>query len=329
MFVHKQDFGYFCGIMTVLVAPLNWGLGHATRCIALVSRLLRQGNEVVLGGDGDSLHRLRTAFPALHAVQLARLDLHYSAGNSQTGAMLRALPQIIRAAIEDHRLLQEVVRREKIDQVISDNRFGCFTKHAHCIYMTHQLFIRLPHGWRWAEGMAYRLHRIVWKHYDEVWIPDYADEPASLSGALSHSPEGLPSDRIRYIGPLSRLQPADGRDTRYDIVALLSGLEPQRTMLEQTIRQRYEGSSERILIIRGKVGEPQVEWQRGNQTIVPQMDDLKLVAVLQGARKIICRSGYSTVMDLAALGLLDKAEWIPTPGQPEQEYLAAYLTSRH
>ena len=114
----------------------------------------------------------------------------------------------------------------------------------------------------------------------------------------------------------------------YDIVALLSGLEPQRTLLEQTIRKRYEASNERVLIIRGRVGEPPVEWHRDNLTIVPYMDDRQLVNVLQDAKKIICRSGYSTVMDLAALGVLDKAEWIPTPGQPEQEYLAAYLTSR-
>ena len=328
MFVCKQEFGYFCGVMRILVAPLNWGLGHATRCIDLVNRLLARGDEVVLGGDGISLRRLRMAFPSLRVVELAPLELRYSNGRRQTWAMLRALPQIVRASIADHRLLQEAVRREGIDEVVSDNRFGCFVKGVRCVYMTHQLYIRLPRGWRWAEGMAYRLHRLVWKRYDEVWVPDYEDERESLSGALSHRRTGLPSASIRYIGPLSRLTPSCERDTRYDVVALLSGLEPQRTVFERTIRERYADSEERVLIIRGRIGEPQVEWHNGNMTVVPQMDDSSLVRVLQGARKIICRSGYSTVMDLAAIGVLDKAEWIPTPGQPEQEYLAEHLNRR-
>lgn len=311
--------------MRVLVAPLNWGLGHATRCIALVRRLLAQGDEVVLGGDGMSLRRLRSAFPTLRVVELAHLDLRYSEGDRQTWAMVRALPQIVRAGMADHRLLRDIVLREGIDCVVSDNRFGCYAKGVRCVYMTHQLYIRLPRGWRWAEWLAYRLHRMVWSRYDEVWVPDYEEADKSLGGALSHSPEGLPSDKIRYIGPLSRLAPSGDKDTRFDVVALLSGLEPQRTLLEKAVRRRYAGSGERVLVVRGRIGEPQVEWHSGNITAVPQMADAELVRVLQGARKIVCRSGYSTVMDLAALHLLDKAEWVPTPGQPEQEYLAEYL----
>ena len=336
--------------MRVLVAPLNWGLGHATRCIPLVSRLLADGNEVVLGGDGMSLRRLRQAFPALKAIKLAPLNLCYSSGKSQVWALLRTLPQIVKASIADHRVLRFIVQQENIDMVISDNRFGCFTKGVRCIYMTHQLFVRLPKGWRWAEGLAYRLHRQVWKRYDEVWIPDYEDVSMSLSGALSHRTGRLPSEKIRYIGPLSRFALSDKSEascnqnsshqqnplhqnphyepnTHYDVVALLSGLEPQRTLLEHTVRQRYECSSEQVLIVRGKIGEPQVEWHRGNLTMVPQMTDEQLVPLLKGAQKIICRSGYSTVMDLSALNVLDKAEWIPTPGQPEQEYLAQYLSN--
>ena len=340
MFVRKQDLRYFCGVMKVLITPLNWGLGHATRCIPLVSQLLAQGNEVLLAGDGMSLRRLKTAFPALRTFELAHLELRYSSGNSQTWAMIRAIPKIVQASIADHRLLKRLVQREEIDQVISDNRFGCFVKGTHSVYLTHQLFLRLPCPWRWAEPFASRLHQWIWNRYDEVWIPDYEDPNRSLSGALSHCRQGLPSDKIRYIGPLSRLILSDKQaqqvkqdlpakqNVPYDIVALLSGLEPQRTLLEQTIRKRYEASNERVLIIRGRVGEPPVEWHRDNLTIVPYMDDRQLVNVLQDAKKIICRSGYSTVMDLAALGVLDKAEWIPTPGQPEQEYMAAYLNSR-
>ncbi|MCR4664790.1 MAG: hypothetical protein K5660_05440 [Paludibacteraceae bacterium] len=311
--------------MRILVAPLNWGLGHATRCIPIVNQLIAEGNEVVLAGDGISLRLLKKTFPTLRMIPLSPLELRYSEGKSQTWAIVRALPKIIRSALADHRLSEKIVRQERIDEIISDNRFGCHAKGVRNIYITHQLFVRLPRGWRWAEKFAHQLHRLIWNRYDEVWVPDYEEFSKSLSGALSHIAGHLPSEKIRYIGPLSRLKPSDRQDTRYEVVALLSGLEPQRTLLEQAIRQRYDGKNEQLLIIRGKYGEPEVKWHRGNQTIVPFLKDEPLVDILQGAKKIVCRSGYSTVMDLAALNILDKAEFIPTPGQTEQEYLADFL----
>ena len=95
--------------MRVLVAPLNWGLGHAARCVPLVNRFLAQGDEVVLGGDGESLILLQKHFPTLQAIRFADLSLSYSAGKSQVGAMLRALPKIVRAAFTDHLLLENLL----------------------------------------------------------------------------------------------------------------------------------------------------------------------------------------------------------------------------
>ncbi len=316
--------------MKILIAPLNWGLGHATRCIPLVQHYLDQGDEVVLGGDGDSLLRLRQAFPALRFIPLAPLAIRYSRSDSQVGALLRALPHVIRAARNDRRLLEQFYADEGFDMIVSDNRFGLFSPKSRGsvrqIYMTHQLYVRLPRFWRWAEGIAYRLHRLVWQRFDEVWVPDYAQAEHSLSGALSHSDRSV-SERIRYIGPLSRLHPVSEPDTTYDTVLLLSGPEPQRTLLEQQQLAALQHQKERVLVVRGRVGEPMVRWQHDNITLVPHLPDHQLAAFLQGCHTIICRSGYSSVMDLAALGVLEKAHFCPTPGQSEQEYLAAWLQS--
>ena len=46
-----------------------------------------------------------------------------------------------------------------------------------------------------------------------------------------------------------------------------------------------------------------------------------MIAIINGAKKIISRSGYSSIMDYHALGCLEKVEMIATPGQTEQEYL--------
>ncbi len=323
--------------MKILVAPLNWGLGHASRCVPLVQHLLDEGHEVILGGDGESLTLLRKHFPKLRYTYLAPLNLRYSKGQRQVWAMIKAMPRLLKWSIQDHLMLKTLLREEHIDQVISDNRFGLYNKQTECIYVTHQLHIMLPSGWKWAEGIASRMHARVYARYNKVWVPDYEDPQQSLAGELSH-PQNVQCTmyNVQYIGPLSRFSLTAQRSysetvlqrsgltaqRSYTIVAVLSGLEPHRTLLENEIIARYQDSAEQVLIVQGLMHRPNTRIKRGNLTIVPYMGDKELVSALLGANHIIARSGYSTIMDLETLGRMDKAELIPTPGQPEQEYLA-------
>lgn len=317
--------------MTVLIAPLNWGLGHATRCAALVRQYIEDGHEVILGGDGESLCWLKKHFPQLRTIDLAPLTLRYGRGKSQVWAMLRALPRLIRFALMDEVCLNRLLASEPIDLVISDNRFGLYSKSTRCVYMTHQLWIRLPRLWRWLEPLVARLHARIYKRYDEVWVPDYADgvQP-SLSGMLGHklTQTKTQTKTIKYIGPLSRFsgQSWDVSGSAYrgfDTVAVLSGLEPQRSIFEKALTEQAIKSNEKTLIIRGKIQEPFVRMQHGSLLKVTYLNDQDMVAALTTCKRIICRSGYSSIMDLAVLGVLDKARLVPTPGQPEQEYLAS------
>ncbi len=326
--------------MKILVAPLNWGLGHACRCVPLIHRLLDEGHEVVIGGDGMSFTLLRKHFPKLRYVYLAPLDLHYSRSGNQTWAMLKAIPQLLLWRNKDRLMLKAILQEEHFDQVISDNRPGLYNKQVECIYITHQLQIRLTKTWQWAEATASRIHARMYTRFNKVWVPDYEDINHSLAGELSH-PSNLRLSRkkteFQYIGPLSRFHsPITHKPSpiNYEVVAVLSGLEPQRTLLEQELIERYSGKEERVLIVQGLVNHPNTRIKRGNLTIVPSMADAELVPALLNARHIIARSGYSTIMDLEALGLLSVGnnkplpvhiELIPTPGQPEQEYLAVWL----
>ena len=331
--------------MKILVAPLNWGLGHASRCVPLVQRMLDEGNEVILGGDGESLTLLRKHFPKLRYVYLASLNLRYSAGKRQVLAMLSALPKLILWAYKDHIMLRSILREENIDRVISDNRFGLYNKATESIYITHQLHIMLPEGWRWAEQIAARLHARIYTRFNKVWIPDYEEFFQSLAGELSHPQKSFVHRTsslctLSYIGPQSRfcnknywtIKPSNS----YDVVAVLSGLEPHRTILEKEILARFCGTEKQLLIVEGLLHRPNTRIKRGNITIVPHMADGELAAALKGAKHIIARSGYSTIMDLETLGLLNskleeyrpEIELIPTPGQPEQEYLATWIEQK-
>lgn len=326
--------------MKILVAPLNWGLGHASRCVPLVQQFIDESHEVIIAGDGVSLTLLRRHFPKLRYVYLAPLNLRYGKGRRQVWAMVKAMPHILSWAMKDHAILQAVLREERFDMVLSDNRFGLYPSkkgkeanpNLRSIYITHQLHIFLPRGWRWLERLAERLHARVCAKYKEVWIPDYEEKERSLSGELGHpklSNFKFQISNLKYIGPQSRFEPyRDVRTDSYDIVAVLSGLEPQRTILEREIAARYAGKEERVLIVQGLLNRPNTRMKRGNITLVPYLGDEELAGVLHGARHIIARSGYSTIMDLEALGVLEKAELIPTPGQSEQEYLAFWAQKR-
>ena len=323
--------------MKILVAPLNWGLGHATRCIPIIRHYLEQGDEVVLGGDGDSLRLLQRTFPALRCIDFPSLELRYTTNAQQRGFYLRAIWALMRFTVADHYYLRQALAIEHFDLIISDNRFGCFSRDVRSLYITHQLYPVLPKRLRLLQPLARAVHACIYKRYAEVWVPDYADPSHNLSGELSHG--GRFDRRAKYIGPLSRFAPTDTmlhnttpfyatlpHPTPYTHLALLSGLEPQRSIFEKEILQRYEHSSESLLLVRGKISEPKTTIHKGNITIVPSISDTDLIHAAKHAHKIIARSGYSTIMDLEALGVLYKAEFHPTPGQSEQEYLYAYLS---
>ena len=324
--------------MKIFIAPLNWGLGHATRCVPLIERFLAQGHEVVLGGDGLALQYLQQRYPQLRSIELAPLRLRYSSGKRQVLAMLFAIPKLIVFSVRDHRLLKRIQAQESFDEIISDNRFGLWlplnktatrysklptagrnqtasfnfqlsTLNYRCVYLTHQLHILLPRPYKWLEPFAAWLHACVYRHYTEVWIPDTPDH--RLSGDLSTLNSKLSTLNLKYIGPLSRFSTLNSKLSTlnsYKAIALFSGLEPHRTLFEQAILARYKGREDEVLLVNGKLDK--------------QLLDSDLAFYLTHAEKIIARSGYSTIMDLDALGVLHKTELIPTPGQPEQEYLA-------
>lgn len=319
--------------MKTLVAPLNWGLGHATRCIPLIQKLLSEGHEIIIATDGHPMELLKAAFPDLTYIELPSYPIRYNKGKSQLTAMLRSIPVILWGIIREHHQLKKIIREHQIERVISDNRFGLWNKHLHSTYITHQLMIKMPKGLGFMTPVIWLGHRFFINRFDVCLIPDFEGED-NLSGDLSHK---YPLPRhARFIGPLSRFAELSSKtkntpDSTYDVVVLVSGPEPQRTIFEQQLIKRFKNTTERVLIIQGLPANKtsgQIEETHENMTILPHLDTSNLAGILLQAKKIICRSGYSTIMDLHALNCLDKAELIPTPGQTEQEYLALYLKQK-
>ena len=315
----------------ILISPLDWGLGHASRIIPLINRYIEQGDNVIIAGSGLSLSLLKKQFPTLESIEIPSFSMRYSAGKSQVWAVAKAFPRLIYYSIREHSALKRIVKEENIDFIISDNRFGLYHKTVPSAYITHQLLIKLPKGWAWLEPFVAFVHRCIINRFTECWVPDFEDMSESLAGELSH-PAKLPRN-VKYIGILSRFSERCipyGRETITPNLALaiLSGAEPQRTIFEnELLTSLQNNTSENIILIQGKIeAEPKIT-KVGKVTVYNYMNTEELKEYMLKADEIICRSGYSSIMDLYALGKLKNATLIPTPGQSEQEYLAEYISN--
>jgi len=311
--------------MKILVCPLNWGLGHATRCVPIIKNFIAEGHEPVVVSDGFPLEFLRQEFPTIRFIELPSYSIHYSKGNSQTVAMLKNTPSIIAGIYKEHQWLKALLKTEHFDQVISDNRFGLWNHQVTSIYISHQLMIKMPKGLKLLEPLVWLIHRMIIHQYDTCWIPD-EKENGGLSGDLSHK-FPVPKNAT-FIGTLSRFKNTAKihPNKEFEVVAILSGVEPQRTRLELELMERFQHKNLKTLIVQGLPENLKQEKIVGNVTLCSNLSSAKMAAVLIGAKNIISRSGYSSIMDLSVLNCLEKVEFIPTPGQTEQEYLALYHT---
>ncbi len=304
---------------TILVCPLDWGLGHATRMVPVIQLLLNKGAKVIIGADNRPLSFLMQRFPASEFVKLPGFTPVYPEDGSMALAMIKSFPQMRIAARKAHDLLQEVIAEKHVDIVISDNRYELHSEKTYCVFVTHQLDIATPGITAPAKPIIRGIINQYIRKYDELWIPDFEGEP-NLSGKLSHI-QKIPVSNYHFIGPLSRFSRVEAEmpSETPEILALLSGPEPQRTIFEELLVKQIQASGKKAVILQGKPEETP-EPQTGNISLIPHLPDEKIAGLIKSTGTIISRPGYSTIMDLAVLG--KKAIFIPTPGQTEQEYLA-------
>ena len=294
----------------ILIAPLDWGIGHATRCIPIINALISQNHEVIIAADGRPMHLLSSEFPDLEMVRFSGYNIKYPKYLPMSISMLLQLPKILIGIKKEQSILNQIIDDYKIDGVISDSRFGLFTKKVPCVFITHQLQIQSPYFSNKIRDFNYKYIN----KFDSCWIID--DDEKNLAGELS-KPNILPESST-YIGIQSRFEKSE-MDKKYDFLAIVSGPEPQRTILEKGLIKALKDRKEKSLIVLGK---PEVNTgkQIGSLSVKSHLNASELNKVILQSDLIICRPGYSTVMDLAKLE--KKAFFIPTPGQTEQEYLA-------
>lgn len=303
----------------ILVAPLNWGLGHATRCIPIIEALENNGYQPVVASDGVALSLLEKEFPHLQTLELPSYKIQYA----QNGAnfkwkLISQIPNMVKAMRTEHSTIERWIDEHEIDGIISDNRLGLYSNKVPTVFITHQLNV-LTGNTSW---ITTKIHHQFIKKFNECWVPDIAGTP-NLSGKLGHLDSS--SLNVKYIGPLSRLH-KKAVEPIYDLMVILSGPEPQRTLLEEKLKLELKYFEGKIIFIRGVIEEEQTITRRLNFTCYNFMNTEELEMAFNQSKIVLSRSGYTTIMDLAQLG--KKAFFIPTPGQYEQEYLAKKLKKK-
>ncbi len=307
----------------ILVAPLDWGLGHATRCIPIIKQLILQHCEVYIAASGNSFFLLKKEFPGTVILRIPGYKISYSNNKKNLPFKLfLQIPKIFFSICKEKLWLKKFIKKYKIDAVISDNRFGMYDKKIPSIYITHQLLIKTVNTF--SERIAQRIHYYFIKKYYQCWVPDYKEN--GLAGELSHQ-KNKPAN-ILYIGPLSRFEQLQNVSEIFDVLISLSGPEPQRTIFEKIILSQLNNQNKKILLVRGLPNENKnLQTKNESIKIINHLPAEELNKAFQQSKIIISRSGYTTIMDL--IKLCKKAVLVPTPGQTEQEYLANYLMEKN
>ena len=373
--------------MIVLIAPLDWGLGHATRCIPLIRALERAGHTVVACASGAGARLLRAEFPHLTVEDVPGHAMTYTKNRALLPLWLLAqLPLFLLGAWREGRAARRLCRRHGAGLIIADGRYGFRAPEVPAVFVTHQLGI-VPPGPVWVRAalapLLRRLNARALTRFAEVWVPDFDGSP-NLSGALGHpAPRthtgpgtsrgsgrpGASGLRVSYIRPLCRFRPVEApwgsapvprplapraeadlpvppragppapgavpAAPTIDILALVSGPEPQRSLFEKALRSALAALPGTHVLVRGVPGPAGGAGQdsgtgagscvvrQGTLTVFDHVSGAQLAVWLEAAGHVVCRSGYTTMMELAGVAKANVL-LVPTPGQPEQEVLAVH-----
>ena len=296
----------------ILIAPLNWGLGHATRCIPIINKLVELDFNPIIASDGEALRLLQKEFPKLKSIELPSYNIKYPKnGKLLKWKLLFDIPRALKTIKKEEKIVRVLVETENLSGIISDNRFGVRSTKIPSVFITHQLNVLSGNTTYWST----KLHQKFINKFDQCWIPD-VDSDQSLAKNLSHSNK---VKNQKFIGFLSRFKKRE-LPFKYDLLVLLSGVEPLRSQLEKKLLRELKNYNGKVLFVKGIVEEHQKIKEENNITFCNYLLADELEIAINESKLILARSGYSTIMDLAILG--KKVFFIPTTGQYEQEYLA-------
>ncbi len=305
---------------SVCISPIDWGLGHATRCISLIKTFEKLGYHIFIATEGYHEVILKEAIPKATFLNLRGYRIKYAKrGFVLPIVLLFQLPKIIYSIIYEYHWLKKAQHQYQFDLIISDNRFGFYHQQVPSVFITHQLNLQTP--FKWATQLFQKIVYAWLNRFSACWIPDI-EGPNNLSGILSNPPN-KPNIPLWYMGCLSRLIESNNNTitsgSKNIFLGIVSGPEPQRTLLENLLWIAGNKLNLPFVLIAGTPNNKDAYQQTAQSFLYPHLAAPELAKEIQNAEYIICRGGYTTLMEL--IPFEKKLIFIPTPGQTEQMYL--------
>ncbi len=308
----------------ILFAVHDWGLGHASRSLLLVRALLERGDSViVVSAPGAGMQLLQSELGgACRFVACTDIPKPFSRWPALFYVrMSLAMPQVMNRYHQEHRFVEKLAARERVDCIVSDSRFGMWSREVPSYCILHSLRQIIPGRPRGLEKLVELGQRRLTRHFKRILIPD-VEPDGGLSGDLGHDPAlDWGRNRLRYIGPLSGIRRSESQPD-IDCFFSISGIEPQRSLMTQKVLDALPGLDGNIVVTLGRPEQAGHCRHVGRATVYGYLDRRAQGEMLNRARLVVTRSGYTTLMELAELG--KRALFVPTPGQSEQEYLARF-----
>ncbi|MEN6443862.1 MAG: hypothetical protein ABFC71_08920 [Methanoregula sp.] len=306
----------------VLVSPLNWGLGHATRDIPLIQALLAHRHDVTLAACGNARAVLEKEFPQCKMIDLPDYPVPYSAGRFFLPKFVASFPLMLESIAAERKNLQKILAQDDYDLIISDNRLGLYSSKVPSVFITHQLHYHLPMMFWPVELLAVQLNGFLHSKYRHIIVPDNPPGPLSLAGKLSRPGTEATRSRVFFSGIITSTRKQDV-PCDLDYLVMISGPEPQRTRLEEILLPQIPDLPGSSVVLLGSPQKNRVQHISDSCTVMAYASTKEKELLMNRAKFLICRSGYTSLMEIAELEK-QHALFVPTPGQTEQEYLSMY-----
>ncbi|PWD99169.1 glycosyltransferase [Marinilabilia rubra] len=311
----------------ILFCPLDWGLGHIARDFPLIKEFHDKGYKVIVAASPHIIKWVKAELPELTTTSFPGPRITYGKKGFSFLKFILSLPELLKWPFREKSIIQELVKKYHPKIIVSDNRYGARHKDVFSVIITHQLMIKMPGLLKWLEYPVHWFITLLINRFDECWIPDFTEDK-SLAGDLVHK-YPLP-DNSRLIGPLSRFEKNDEKNIfvipEKSVLAIISGPEPQKSILEKILITAFKRSGDGLTLFNGKTNQ-RSESPAEKIIIYGHSSSSVMRKEILRHNNIIVRSGYSTIMDMYALG--KKCLLVPTPGQTEQEYLAGFHKNRN
>lgn len=308
----------------ILYAVLNWGLGHAVHSVPMI-RSLSKNNEVILAATGRALAFLKDEFPHLQSINLPDYTIQYA--SKQRLLVVRLIlqvPAMLVSLLREHWQTEKIVRERDIDLIFSDNRYGVYSRNVPSFFITHQLRFKLPARLRKFEVISEWFNRWYFRKYSGVLVLDEAGKE-NMAGDLAHSGKICRHPKLTYIGLWSTVH-KENVPQDIDVLAVISGPEPHRGIFGKKVIEQMKNMPGNKVVILGKPEDTEKDYSYPGLQVYSFKNRKEVNDLLNRAKIVVCRSGYSSTTDLVSLK--KPALMVPTPGQTEQEYQAEYYRDK-